>query len=82
MYILMAVLMNILVTMKVLKIIMMITIVLTIIVNLNTTCATQWHSWFRHYATSRKVTGSIPDGVDSASNRNEYQEYFLWGKGS
>jgi len=20
-------------------------------------------------------------GVDSASNRNEYQEYFLWGKG-
>jgi len=43
-------------------------------------------------ATSRKVAGSIPDGVigifywhkphcgsgvDSASNRNEYQEYFL-----
>jgi hypothetical protein len=46
----------------------------------------------RHYATSRKVAGSIPDevtgfflnlrnpssrtnlGVDSASNRNEYQE--------
>jgi hypothetical protein len=50
----------------------------------------------RHYATGRKVTGSIPDeviaffkytysfqshygpGVDSASNRNEYQESF-WG---
>jgi hypothetical protein len=42
----------------------------------------------RHCATSRKVAGSIPDGVigifhchnpgvDSASNRNEYQEYFL-----
>ena len=44
--------------------------------------------------TKRKVAGSIPDGVtgifhwphydpgvDSASNRNEYQEYFLWGKG-
>jgi len=48
--------------------------------------------------TSRKVAGSIPDGVsgifhwqsfwshygpevDSASNRNEYQEYFLGGKG-
>ena len=51
--------------------------------------------WLRCYATSRKVAGSIPDGVngnfvdiksfrshygpgvDSASNRNEYQEYFL-----
>jgi hypothetical protein len=40
-------------------------------------------------ATSRKVAGSIPDGVhgncgpevDSASNRNEYQKYFLGGKG-
>ena len=52
-------------------------------------------SWLRHCATSRKVAGSIPDGVtgifsltssfrphyvpgvDSASNRNEYQKYFL-----
>ena len=51
--------------------------------------------WGLHCATSRKVVGSIPDGVignfywhnpsgrtmalgiDSASNRNEYQEYFL-----
>jgi len=24
---------------------------------------TQWRSWMRHYATSRKVAGSIPDGV-------------------
>jgi hypothetical protein len=24
---------------------------------------TRWRSWLRHYATSRKVTGSIPDGV-------------------
>ena len=49
-----------------------------------------WCSWFRHCATSRKVAGSIPDGViilpirtgvDSASNRNKYQEYFLSGKG-
>jgi len=44
--------------------------------------------------TKWKVAGSIPDGVtgifhcpyygpglDSASNRNEYQEYFLGGKG-
>ena len=44
----------------------------------------------KHCATSRKVAGSIPDGVteicqwlhssgrtevDSASNRNEYQEF-------
>jgi hypothetical protein len=42
-------------------------------------------------AISRKVAGSIPDGVigiiyygpgvDLASIRNEYQEYFLRGKG-
>jgi hypothetical protein len=24
---------------------------------------TRWRSWLRHCATSRKVTGSIPDGV-------------------
>jgi hypothetical protein len=50
---------------------------------------TLWRSWLRHCASSRKVAGSIPDGVictmavevDSASNRNEYQEYILWGKG-
>jgi len=23
----------------------------------------RWRSWFRHYATNRKVTGSTPDGV-------------------
>ena len=58
-----------------------------------------WCSWLRHCATSRKVAGSIQDGVngiyhwhnpskrtmalgfDSASNRNENQEYFLRGKG-
>ena len=56
---------------------------------------TRWHSWLRHCATSKKVAGSIPDGVigifhrynpsgrskapgvDSASNINEYKEYFL-----
>ena len=78
----MAVLTNILLTMKVVRIIMIITIVLTIIVNLNNTWGARWHSSFRHCATSQKVAGSIPDGVDSASKRNEYQEYFLWGKGS
>src|SRR5215470_560601 len=55
-----------------------------------------WRSWLRHCATNRQVAGSIPDGVieifllhnpsgrtmvDSSSNRNEYQEYFLGGKG-
>jgi len=24
---------------------------------------TRWRSWFRHFATSRKLAGSIPDGV-------------------
>jgi hypothetical protein len=38
---------------------------------------TQWRSWLRHCATSRKVAGSFPDGVidpgiDSLSNRIEY----------
>jgi hypothetical protein len=46
--------------------------------------------WLRHRATNWKVAGSVPDGVigifhshnhsgpgvNSASNRNEYQEYF------
>ena len=51
--------------------------------------------WLRCCATNRKVAGSIPDGVigifhshnpsdgpgvDSASNINEYQEYFLRSK--
>ena len=54
-----------------------------------------WSSWFRHCATSRKVASSIPvvvsleffidiilgTGVESASNRNKYQEYFLGCKG-
>jgi hypothetical protein len=55
-----------------------------------------WRSWLRHCATSRKVTGSIRDGVigifhwhnpsgrtmvDSASNRNGYEEYFFGSKG-
>ena len=43
--------------------------------------------WLRRCATNRKVAGSIIDiksfrshygpGVDSACNRNEYQEHFL-----
>ena len=29
----------------------------------NLTWGTRWRSWLRHCATSRKVAGSIPDGV-------------------
>jgi hypothetical protein len=54
----------------------------------------RWRSWLRHWATSRKVAGSIIDGVidiilphyglgfDTASNRNEYRDYFVGVKGS
>jgi len=56
-----------------------------------TRAGTRWRSWLKRCTTSRKVAGSIPDGVigifhwcdhydpgvHSASNRNEYQEYFL-----
>jgi hypothetical protein len=53
---------------------------------------TPLHSWLRHYATSRKVAGSIPDEVtgffslpnssslttiDSASNRHEFRRVRL-----
>jgi len=59
---------------------------------------TRWCSWLRYWATRLKAAGFIPDGVtenqtqsfrphygpgvDSASNRNEYQEYILRVKGS
>jgi hypothetical protein len=33
--------------------------------------------WLRHWATNRKGSGSILDGVNI---RNKYQEYFLWVK--
>jgi len=57
---------------------------------------THWRSWSRHCTTIQKVTGLIPysvtgifidivlpagPGINSASNRIEYQEYFLGGKG-
>jgi hypothetical protein len=49
---------------------------------------TRWRSWLRHRATSRKLTGSTQSfrphygpRVDLTSNKNEYQEYFLGGKG-
>ena len=30
--------------------------------------ATRWRSWLKHWATSRKVAGSIPDGVIGICN--------------
>ena len=54
-----------------------------------TPCGTAATQWLRYFATNLKVAGSIPagviksfrshynPGVDSASNRNEYQEHFL-----
>jgi len=43
-----------------------------------------WRSWLRHCATSRKVSGSIPEGVifidfrlHLVSNKYQYQRYFL-----
>ena len=56
----------------------------------------RWRNWLRHYTTSGKVAGLFPDGVSgifysgrtvalgstqAASNINEYQEYFMGGKG-
>jgi len=32
-------------------------------INLCQLWSTQWRSWLRHYTTSRKVAGSIPNGV-------------------
>jgi hypothetical protein len=31
--------------------------------NTSTEVCTRWRSWIRHCATSRKVGGSIPDGI-------------------
>jgi hypothetical protein len=67
-----------------------------IYINYITWRGTRWRGWLRHCAARCKVTGSIPDGVigifhwynpfgrtmiDSASDRNEYREYFLGSKG-
>ena len=58
--------------------------------------STRCRSWKRHYPKMRKVPGSILNleflidiiipgllwsGVDSDTNRNEFQEYFVGGKG-
>ena len=65
---------------------------ITIYTILHLNRGTRWCSWLRHCTTSRKVSGSIPDGVtgifhwhnlsgiDSACNKNEYQEYLLRSK--
>jgi len=41
---------------------------------------TRWRLWLRHCNINRKVAGSIPDGVDSVPNRNDYEDYLLGGK--
>jgi hypothetical protein len=53
-------------------------------IRLNIILGTRWRSWMRHCVTSRKVAGVIDlilphyaRRVDSASNKNEYPEYFL-----
>ena len=37
--------------------------VIYFMLSINVRWGTRWYSWLRHCATSRKVTGSIPDGV-------------------
>ena len=66
-----------------------------IIINGEQRGGTRRSSWLRHCAKSRKVASSISDagtglfdiipphygrGIDTGSNRNEYQKYFLKGK--
>ena len=55
--------------------------------------STRWRSWLKNCATTRKIAGSIPDGVvwifnwhnpssrNMAYKRNEDLEYFLGGRG-
>jgi len=40
----------------------------------------RWYHW--KFSLTWSFRPHSGHGVDSASNRNEYQEYFLWGKGS
>jgi hypothetical protein len=35
----------------------------------------------KHFSLKYTFRPNYGSGVDSASNTNEYQEYFLWGKG-
>jgi len=62
------------------------------VVNIETTTigrGKRCRNWLSHYATSRKVAGSIPDrvgpqcdpGVDVACKKNEYQGYLLRDRG-
>ena len=80
--------MMIMVMMMIMMMMMMIIIIIIIIVVILNTFSTRC---LRHCAKNSKVAGSIPNGVivifhwhnpsgsgiDSAFNRNEYQEYFL-----
>ena len=46
----------------------MIATVRNVRVSFSLTGSTQWRSWFRHCAKSRKVTGSVSDGVFEISH--------------
>jgi hypothetical protein len=49
--------------------------------SLQKTRDTRWHSWLRHYATGRKVAGSIPDGVSGIfSDLILLVALWLWGR--
>jgi hypothetical protein len=37
--------------------------------NVEMCSCTRWRSWLEHYTTSRKVAGSIPDGVTGIFQR-------------
>jgi hypothetical protein len=39
----------------------------------------RWYHW--NFSLTQSFRSHYGPGVDSASNRNEYQEYFLGGKG-
>jgi hypothetical protein len=39
----------------------------------------RWCHW--NFSLMQSFRSNYGPGVDSASNRNEYHEYFLWGKG-
>ena len=37
---------------------------------------TRWRSWLRHCATSRKVAGSIPDGLTGIFQRQSFWPHY------
>ena len=58
-------------------------IIIIIIITITITKGTRWRTRWRHGTKSRNIVSTIPDGqhygpgVDSASNRNEYERSLL-----